>query len=889
MMSSPPNQTARLARRAAGRIRLARTLRLAGRGLVVGAAAALVAAAAGKAIPLDQTATIAIAAVSAGVALLASAAFGLTRRVSDTEGAGRLDESLRLHDRFTTAVELSEAPHRSVFGELALADAEKRAGGVSPARLIPLRPDRRVWGAGVIGLVLAASVILFVPARQVEPAPAFASSTARQREAAGERIAEVAESLAPEPITDTDPAQGDPVTTRADNLASELDEIQDRLERGELDAEDALATAAERLEAAAEESEARAAESAQTERSLAEAAAAAAAQSGDETAELAESLASGDLSRASEAARRLAEQSRGMPPEARERIARDLDTLAESLERAGAEEPPPGPGEQSEGLDESLREQLRERVGDLTDEDAVSEALQQEGLDAEAASDLAERLARDERDRQRTERTREDLRRLRDAVERTAEDVREPEPNQSDPTQNEPAGTDPAQTDPADQSSEPQDPAGSDPTDSPPADGEQGEPGQGEEPAENPSPPGASDPTDQSPASEQGQDPGQEPGQETGQETGQEQGAEPGQQPAEGTDPKPASDPDGQQEGEAGEPKEPGEGDQPSDQPGEQPSNQQGEQPTDQPGTQPGEQSEQQPGEQPGESQSGEPASEDQPSGEQGQGHQQGQEPGQGEEQGQGQPNPDASEQGSSEQQSRGQDGEQGGEPPPDAGESGSGESDSGEPGSGEQGSGEPGSGQSGSGNPDSDQPRSLSEELDRLADRQRQRRVDEQRAAELRRKAQELLDDATPEERERLEEMAERLAQQNRLPEQGPTEPWDAANRTVDARDPNATPGDGDNEQVLAEWYNPEGDPADGVERGEASAQRLRDAAESAERAVEQQRVPPRYRRLVRDMYKRLQDRAAEREGAAPLAEQVEKKSDAPKKDDGSGGDGDD
>ena len=165
MMSPPPNQSARLARRAAGRIRLARTLRLAGRGLVVGAAAALLAAAAGKALPFDQSLTITIAAVSAGVALLASAAIGLTRRVTDTEGAGRLDESLRLHDRFTTAVELSESPQRSAFAELALADAEKRAGGVSPARLIPLRPDRRVWGAGVIGLMLAASVILFVPAR----------------------------------------------------------------------------------------------------------------------------------------------------------------------------------------------------------------------------------------------------------------------------------------------------------------------------------------------------------------------------------------------------------------------------------------------------------------------------------------------------------------------------------------------------------------------------------------------------------------------------------------------------------------------------------------------------------------------------------------------------
>ena len=52
-------------------------------------------------------------------------------------------------------------------------------------------------------------------------------------------------------------------------------------------------------------------------------------------------------------------------------------------------------------------------------------------------------------------------------------------------------------------------------------------------------------------------------------------------------------------------------------------------------------------------------------------------------------------------------------------------------------------------------------------------------------------------------------------------------------------------------------------MDRSARSAERLREAAESAERAVEQQRVPPRYRRLVRDVFKRMKDRADAPENA--------------------------
>ena len=155
-----------------------------------------------------------------------------------------------------------------------------------------------------------------------------------------------------------------------------------------------------------------------------------------------------------------------------------------------------------------------------------------------------------------------------------------------------------------------------------------------------------------------------------------------------------------------------------------------------------------------------------------------------------------------------------------------------------------------------------------------------------MRKRAQELLDQASPEQRERLEDLAERFAQRDAQRTGGPR-PYDATGETVDARDENSTTP-GEREQTLREWFNPEGEPVDGVDRSERTPAALREAAESADRAVEQQRVPPRYRKLVREVFKNIRERAAE-SGADGAPAELGKdatpepsKTDPPKKDGG-------
>lgn len=830
-MTQATLQSVRLSTRAAGRIRLNRVVASAGRGLVVGGLLGCAAVVASKLAPLDTAAAGIAGGAVVVVSVLAAAGLALLRRVTPSEGAGRLDEALRLRDRLTTAVELAGRSTRSLFAELALADAEGVAGDVDPARAVPLRANAREWGAGLAAVALAAAVLFVAPARTVTDPAMVASSTPEEREAARERIEAAAESLSPPPGTDQSPATA---------VSDELKSIEERLERGELDAEDALAAAAEELERAAAETEAESRTAAETERALSEAASE--VETGEELEELKESLAEADLERAREAARRLMEKKNEMPPEARERLARDLEKLSDALEESAAEPEPQG------GPDDRLRDELRDRVGDLTDEDRVAEELEREGVDPASARDLAERIAREERDERRREQTREDVERLREALDRTAEEVREPReptPPEPEPTGDErdpadPGAGEPPAERPGEQEPPPEQPErqpGQQPEERSPQGeqqkqeqeplqdgGEQSQSGsqkdetQREAGREGSPPPGATDPTENAPGKESDQGKPSEPGPQEKQPQGQNEGEGEGRQPSQRPEQEPGRQP-GEQPGE-----------QPGQQPGEQPGQQGegGEQPETQPGEQPGEQTGEQPGGQPGEQPGSQPGQQpgDQP------GTQPGEQPGQ-------QPGDPS--------------GRQTGEP-------------SDRPGSGQR----PGRG---TGN--------LEDELQRLAERQKQRQTDERRAAEMRRKAQELLDDATPEERERLEDWAEKLAEQNRLRDRS-AEPWDADERPVDARQ--RDPAD-QNEQVLAEWYNPEGEPAQGVERGGASSDRLREAVESAENAVEQQRVPPRYRKLVREVFKKMQDRAAEREGAAPLGEDAGKPTPEPAEE--PGGDG--
>ncbi|MFG0314650.1 MAG: hypothetical protein ACF8LL_10755, partial [Phycisphaerales bacterium] len=52
-------------------------------------------------------------------------------------------------------------------------------------------------------------------------------------------------------------------------------------------------------------------------------------------------------------------------------------------------------------------------------------------------------------------------------------------------------------------------------------------------------------------------------------------------------------------------------------------------------------------------------------------------------------------------------------------------------------------------------------------------------------------------------------------------------------------------------------------------AAQRLRRASQEAQKALEEQQVPRRYRHLVREVFQRVQDRADEIEGDGRIAPQ--------------------
>jgi hypothetical protein len=871
-----PARSLAAARSLAGRVRLVRTLTTGALGFAIGSAVAAALLVASTRLPEWHTIAPWIGGGIALLGLIAGGAVGWRRVISDSAGAGRADAALGLHDRLTTAVELSEelksqtSDRPRPFAGVLYAEAESAAASVRPNQIIPMRFDR-AWAVGAACLVLGVAGWMFLPVRTPPPRGPLAGATPESIQEADDAIRETIESLERDPAQDESLAgagrDGEP-----DGVADELSAIRERLERGEVRPEDALAEAANELERAAARAEEESADPASD--AIADAARESAEDLSAESTELAEALASGDLERARDAARDLMRDAEGMPPEARERIAEDLARLADAIDASNLNDE--ASGDRPTPSDE-LTEALREKAGDLTDEQRVAEALENEGVDPTSARELAEQIAREERDRDRRARAREDAERLRDALKDASRDLSDrPAPE---------APTDSSSEEPDANPNEPQretgrDETGRDPTEQP---GDTNTPGSEEQPGTDEQPgrddrtgpespvDAPRDPTDRSPERESGERGAGEQG--TGEKRADEQGQP---QPTEGAGDQQS---ERQSEGDSQTPQErqPGEqpsdqpADQPGDQPGEQPAETQNQQPGEQPGQQEGEQQEQRPGDQPGEQPGQQPGQQEVEQ----QGQQSGQESGQQGEQSGKQPGEQAGDQAGDRAEGQPVDGEPRGEGQPGrSDQDATGETEPTREGGTGDGAGEGGRDEL------PDERRGLdrlSEELDRLAESQKERRARRRESEDMRRRAQELLDKATPEERERLKDLAEEFAERNpdRFPPSGqrPGAPYDAASETVDARDPDNADPTGP-EQTLSEWFNPEGKPVEGVDRSERTPEALRDAAESAERAVEQQRVPPRYRRLVREVFKNMRERAdAEQRGApAELGEDASK-----------------
>ncbi len=189
---------------------------------------------------------------------------------------------------------------------------------------------------------------------------------------------------------------------------------------------------------------------------------------------------------------------------------------------------------------------------------------------------------------------------------------------------------------------------------------------------------------------------------------------------------------------------------------------------------------------------------------------------------------------------------------------------------------------------------RSLDESLEEMEKRKERSQRSQEQADDVREQARKLIDpDETQEPpegesqgvrpQENQQDQRGRAGDEDRTEQENARETDPGAVRDfvpVDASDPGAS----DNAQPVGKWYAPDGEA---VEPGGAkqAAQRFREASEKAQRAIEDQQVPRKYRRVVREAFKRVNDRASELESGAKVAPQgkdaVSKSSEQPTKDD--------
>ena len=185
----------------------------------------------------------------------------------------------------------------------------------------------------------------------------------------------------------------------------------------------------------------------------------------------------------------------------------------------------------------------------------------------------------------------------------------------------------------------------------------------------------------------------------------------------------------------------------------------------------------------------------------------------------------------------------------------------------------------------------SLEERLREMERQQRQSQRQRERADELRRQAERLMD---PDQQQDPGEGMQRMPEQTRPPElsegggDGERDPdtpdlersgEDAEYVPVDVRDQENNAGG----QPIGEWYAPDGEPVP-PGTNEQTAQRFRRASQQAQKAVDEQQVPRRYRHLIREVFQRVQDRADEMDGAGAIAPQGQDAVPSNQKSEGSG-----
>lgn len=201
--------------------------------------------------------------------------------------------------------------------------------------------------------------------------------------------------------------------------------------------------------------------------------------------------------------------------------------------------------------------------------------------------------------------------------------------------------------------------------------------------------------------------------------------------------------------------------------------------------------------------------------------------------------------------------------------------------------------------NPSEDQIRSLKERLDEMESKKNQSQRRNEQAQDIRDEAQRLIQD--PQQPEEDTDQRESNGESN------PQDIEDLQSRGTGSRgsdkeisentikddfesDPEYVPFDAADQNVdpsndpVGKWYAPDGDTQAPQQSGIA-AERFRQASKKAQKAIEQQQVPRKYRKVVKEAFQRVQDRADSLESSnqsgskvAPQGKDAVSKNDNPK-----------
>ncbi|MCA9293767.1 MAG: hypothetical protein KDA20_08135 [Phycisphaerales bacterium] len=767
-----------------------------------------------------------------------------------------VDRALALDERLSSAVSLAHRATTDPFAQLAVEEAESVARTVNVRRAIPMHFGKWWYAWPVVAAAAIAIGILLQPMRLL--ADHIAIEQARLEEArrsdATAAIDEAIDAItpAPEETPIDDPTIADAAEPPPELIAPEereaLEQIRKQLAQGERTPEEARSEAANVLGDAAEAREQRAEETrAQEEalRKLLESMPQSAP--GDNTAgnratqDFGRALRDGDLERAAKALEELQQQIEQMNPEQREQVAQELDDLAKELEQAAqdsAEQREQNAEQAIEDLrDRGLSEETAQDIAQESDPDAATDALKDQGMDEQSARDLAERTAEAQREREAAEQAERDAQQLADDLKQSADEAREPERQQKpEPNQQESDPTDGAQQQDNKAPTEQQrDQSQQDQQQQQPGDGQPNKQGDAKQPSNDP----GKQPGDSKPRPDQ-QSPGQSPDGAKGN-----QSAKPDEQGQPTTDPK-------------GAPKDGRPAQQPQDAQGSSNSPDQREEnePTgatndsNTPGENPGEQENS--GQAPGGKQqpnNGTPSNGAQPKpGEQPEGpapfDQQPPQDGGG-----AQP-PENAPPGGAPGQPKDTAAPAPGQPAQQQPDS------SGDPAGQSTPPNNPNSPGSGAGDGNESPLDNLHKRLQKMSEQHDNASRDQRAADALRKQQQQLLDQMTPEQREELMRLA-----RNRQIEQG--DPEDRATTPFDARRPGEHLGPQD---VAGQVDNP--NPAPRQASGDAPAQNIHqelvDRREEIRRAIEEKRVPARYRN-IEEYFRRTAEDAQKNTDAAP------------------------